>query len=335
MDRISCDREHPHGCHFFPLLFQIFCHKKLGTLAARMSALLVMGDSVVWGQGLAEPHKTASILARHLGAEMKMLAHAGAKIGICDSYTVSMPSGEVPCFFPTILQQLQNFAGDPAEVKWVLINGGINDVEVQRVFNPMVPQVELELHTRNYCGRDLITLLLQVAGRFTNAVVLVLGYYPALSHQSRPQGVECLYSLVHGVKFAPLYDAGLFRNEIVEHCVRFWKLSAGRMRGAVDLVNRATGEGRVVFVDSGLDEANAAYAPQSLLWEVALDDRSKAPDEVVAERQAACELVGAGELQKQQCLLSSAGHPNVAGAAKMAEQCIRAAITARSVPAAG
>jgi hypothetical protein len=32
-------------------------------------------------------------------------------------------------------------------------------------------------------------------------------------------------------------------------------------------------------------------------------------------------------------LLSAVGHPNIAGAAKMAEQCIRAAAAAYSVPA--
>jgi lysophospholipase L1-like esterase len=300
-----------------------------------MSTLLVIGDSVVWGQGLLEKNKTASILAEHLGAEMKMLAHAGAKIGIRDSYTVAMPSGEVPCFFPTILQQLQDFTGDPAEVKWVLMNGGINDVEIQRVLNPMVPQFELELHTRNYCGRDLATLLQQVTSKFTNALVLVLGYYPGLSHQSRPQGVESLFSLVHGVQFAPLFDAGIFRHEIVEHCLRFWKLSTALLRGATEQVNRMAGERRAVFVDSGMDEANAAYAPQSLLWEVELHNPNRAPDEAVAERRAACELAVTGELQKQQCMLSSAGHPNVAGAAKMAEQCIKAAVAAHSAPATG
>jgi lysophospholipase L1-like esterase len=300
-----------------------------------MSTLLVMGDSVVWGQGLVEEHKTASILARHLGAEMQMLAHAGAKIGIRDSYTVTMPSGEVPCFFPTILQQLDGFTGDPTAVKWVLMNGGINDVEVQRVFNPMVPQFELELHTRNYCGRDLLTLLQQVASRFVDARVLVLGYYPALSHQSLPRGVEAMFQLVYGVKFAPLFDAGLFRHEIVEHCLRFWRLSTGLLRGAVEQVNRAAGTTRAIFVDSGMDEANAAHASQSLLWELDLTHPNQAPDEVVAERRAACELVGAGELQKQQCLLSAVGHPNVAGAAKMAELCIRAVAAVRPVPAAG
>jgi lysophospholipase L1-like esterase len=294
-----------------------------------MDKLLVIGDSVVWGQGLAYQHKSASIVARHVGAEIQMMAHSGAKIGIRDSYTVTMPSAEVPCFFPTILQQLQSFKGDPLQVKWVLMNGGINDVEVQRVFNPMIPQFELELHTRNYCGRDLLTILHQVTEKFANALVLVLGYYPVLSHQSRARGVEAIFSVVHGVRFEPLFDADLFRNEIVEHCLRFWKLSTGLLRGAVEHVNRETDARRAIFVDSGIGEANAAYAPQSLLWELDLNDPDRAPDEAVADRFAACELVAAGELQKRQCLLSATGHPNVAGAARMAERCIRAISTTR------
>ena len=299
-----------------------------------MDTLIVIGDSVVWGQGLAHKHKTASILAEHLGADVQMMAHSGAKIGIRDSYTVTMPSGEVPCFFPTILQQLQSFAGDPARVKWVLLNGGINDVEVQRLFNPMTPQFELDLHTRNYCGRDLLTILEQATATFANALVLVLGYYPVLSRQSRTRGVETLYEVVHGVRFAPLFDPGLFRSEIVDHCLRFWKLSTGLLRGAVEHVNREAGATRAVFVDSGLDEANAAYTPHSLLWELDLNHPGIAPDEAVEERRMASELVGAGELQKKQILASAAGHPNIAGAAKMADQCIRA-VAARSTMEAG
>jgi len=288
-----------------------------------MSTLLVIGDSVVWGQGLANEHKTATIVARHLSTELGMLAHAGAKIGVRDSYSVTMPSGEVPCFFPTILQQLKSFQGNAGAVEWVLLNGGINDVEIQRVFNPMVPQYELELHTRNYCGRDFLILLRQVVRRFQRARVLVLGYYPGLSHRSRPDGVEALYSLVHGMQFVPVGEPQLFRHEIVEHCLRFWKLSNGLLRGAVEHVNREAGRTRAVFVDSGMSEANAAYASQSLLWELDPADPERAPDEVAEERRAACELVGAGPLQMRQGRLASAGHPNVAGAALMAQQCIR------------
>ncbi len=263
-----------------------------------------------------------------------MLAHSGAKIGIRDSYTVTMPSAEVPCFFPTILQQLQEFNGDPASVEWVLMNGGINDVEIQRVFNPMIPQYELELHIRNYCGRDLLAILQLATQKFPNARTLVLGYYPPLSYLSRAEGVESLYSLVHGVKFAPLFHADLFRNQVVEHCLRFWKLSTGLFRSAVAHVNREAGSQRAVFVDSGIEEANATYAPQSLLWECESNDPGRAPDDAVAERRVAYELVGAGDLQKNQVLLSAVGHPNVAGAARMAEQCMKA-IAAGALEATG
>ena len=300
-----------------------------------MKSLLVIGDSIVWGQGLAHEHKTASILAKHLGMDVHMLAHSGAKIGIRDSYTVTMPSAEVPCFFPTILQQLQEFKGDLASVEWMLMNGGINDVEVQRVFNPMIPLYELELHIRNYCGRDLQAILQLAAQKFSNARILVLGYYPALSHLSRAEGVESLYSLVHGVKFSPLSDFDLFRSQLIEHCLRFWKLSTGLFRSAVAHVNREAGKNKAIFVDSGFEEANSAYAPQSLLWECESNDPARAPDEAVAERCMAYELVGAGDLQKNQVLLSAVGHPNVAGAAKMAERCIRAAAAAYSIPAVG
>jgi hypothetical protein len=264
---------------------------------------------------------------------MKMLAHSGAKIGIRDSYTVTMPSAEVPCFFPTILQQLQEFNGDPASVQWVLMNGGINDVEIQRVFNPMIPQYELELHIRNYCGRDLLALLQMATQKFPNAKTLLLGYYPALSYLSRTEGVESLYSLVHGVKFAPLFYPDLFRNQLVEHCLRFWKLSTGLFRSAVEHVNREAGSQRAIFVDSGMEEANAAYAPQSLLWECESNDPGMAPDEAVAERRVAYELVGAGDLQKNQVLLSAVGHPNIAGAARMAEQCVNAIMAGNTMEA--
>src|SRR5262249_47484462 len=299
-------------------------HESLLDLSSGMSTLLAIGDSVVWGQGLKKEHKSAAILAQYLSAELGMLAHAGAKIGVRDSYSVTMPSSEVPCFFPTILQQLKNFQGQAGAVKWVLLNGGINDVEIQRVFNPMVPQYELELHTRNYCGRDFLILLRQVVRRFQRARVLVLGYYPGLSHRSRPEGVEALYSLVHGMQFVPVGEPQLFRHEIVEHCLRFWRLSNGLLRSAVEHVNREAGRGKALFVDCGMTEANAAYAPQSLLWEMDPDDPERAPDEVAEQRRAASALVGAGPLQMRQVLLSSAGHPNIAGAALMAQQCIKA-----------
>lgn len=292
-----------------------------------MSGLLVIGDSVLWGQGLIDAHKSATLLAGHLQAEMEMIAHSGANIGIRDSHESLTLSGEVPCSYPTIQEQIQSFAGDTAQVRWVLMNGGINDVDVRRILNPLHPLFDLGRNTRKYCGRDMFTLLQQVVAKFPHARVLVVGYFPVLSYQSKPEGIECIFSAVHGVKFAPIFQPDLFRNTLVDHCLRFWKISTESLQGAVGRINQAVGGTRAIFVDSGITEAGAAYAPNSLLWELDPDDPFKATDEVAAQRHAACDIAGMNAFEKQQCYLASAGHPNVAGAARIAEMCLKAART--------
>ena len=292
-----------------------------------MSDLLVIGDSVLWGQGLIEAHKSANLLAGHLQAELKMVAHSGANIGIRDSHESLTLFGEVPCSYPTIQEQIQSYAGATARVDWVLMNGGINDVDVRRILNPLHPQFDLGRNTRKYCGRDMLTLLQQTMAKFPQARVLVVGYFPVLSHQSSQRGIECLFSAVHGVKFAPIFQPDLFRNALVDHCLRFWKVSTESLQDAVTQANQSAGSARAIFVDSGITEAGAAYAPDSLLWELDPDDPFKAMDEVAPQRHAACDLVGVNIFQKTQCYLVSTGHPNVAGAARIAEMCIKAVRT--------
>jgi hypothetical protein len=218
-----------------------------------MSDLLVIGDSVLWGQGLIDAHKSASLLAGVLQAEMKMAAHSGANIGIRDSHERLVLSGEVPCSYPTIQEQIQSFAGDTARVRWVLINGGINDVDVRRILNPLHPQFDLDRNTRKYCGRDMLALLQQVMAKFPHARVLVVGYFPVLSCQSTPGGIETIFSAVHGVKFAPVFQPDLFRNALIDHCLRFWKISTESLQGAVDQANQAAGF-EIAALRADLDE---------------------------------------------------------------------------------
>src|SRR5882724_10507856 len=137
-----------------------------------MSDLLVIGDSVLWGQGLIDAHKSASLLAGHLHAEMKMIAHSGANIGIRDPHENLVLPGEVPCSCPSIQEQIQSFTGDTAHVGWVLMNGGINDVDVRRILSPLHPQFDLDRNTRKYCGQDMFALLQQVMDKFPQARVM-------------------------------------------------------------------------------------------------------------------------------------------------------------------
>src|SRR2546422_11261103 len=74
--------------------------------------VVVMGDSVMWGQGLLEADKIHSrvtnLLRDCLGYgpfEIINLAHSGATIGLGDATVRAPLNGEVPTSYPTILQQ--------------------------------------------------------------------------------------------------------------------------------------------------------------------------------------------------------------------------------------
>ena len=112
------------------------------------SDLVTLGDSVHWGQGLrlesklhklveAEVRKTRPGLVHHF------MAHSGAIIGIGATVTRRRVHGEVPIAYPTLVEQVEGYAGNPADVVAVLVNGGINDVDIRNILNPIVSQAAL------------------------------------------------------------------------------------------------------------------------------------------------------------------------------------------------
>src|SRR6267378_4379136 len=74
--------------------------------------MLVMGDSVVWGQGLEEDQKFYTLvkneIGKRLGREVNLVnkSHSGATIRPVDKTTLVEP-GEVPLTTPTLWQQLE------------------------------------------------------------------------------------------------------------------------------------------------------------------------------------------------------------------------------------
>ena len=106
--------------------------------------MVVLGDSVLWGQGLATEHKIGDRVATMLSARMNPsqqvelvanLAHSGATIGVRDDGIRDIglaPPGhvglvqEVNWSYPTILDQVKAFVGNGDQIGLVLLDGGIN-----------------------------------------------------------------------------------------------------------------------------------------------------------------------------------------------------------------
>ena len=107
--------------------------------------MVVLGDSVMWGQGLLEEHKFHTQLKHHLAALTQMeviehvYAHSGATIWPKESADGNTPLwGEVPVAFPSITAQLVRAKRETNTLRTVLVlvNGGINDVELVNIVHP-------------------------------------------------------------------------------------------------------------------------------------------------------------------------------------------------------
>lgn len=292
-----------------------------------------------WGQGLLPEHKFSRIVADRLRAHQPdlvehMLAHSGAIIGAGATITRALVNGEVPVGYPTILDQLSAFRGDPQDVRVVLINGGINDVDFRTILNPFIQTSVLRALTLEHCYDSMRMLLEAALARFPHAAtrLVVTSYYPILSRRSTPFRIPRLL-LIHGVQPTPpqFVPAETFFEVIVLRCLQFWNESTDCLRRAVDEANAALAAPRVVFVDPGFTEENAVFAGDPWLWGL---NRDLTPqDEVIDSRHASCNaaLPWHDVLAREQCYRASAGHPNVTGAQKYAD----AILAALSASAAG
>ena len=163
------------------------------TPAPRPLNMLVLGDSIVWGQGLKDEHKawhqTKTWLKETTGREVRerIEAHSGAVIGSADERRAMSNApldGEVNRAVPTINEQidvaLKSYA-DPSQVDLVLVDGCINDVDARRLLNAVNTPEEIHRSAEAKCGGLVEGLLQRVTTSFPNAHVIVTGYFPIIS----------------------------------------------------------------------------------------------------------------------------------------------------------
>jgi lysophospholipase L1-like esterase len=93
--------------------------------------------------------------------------------------------GENPATFPTVAAQVVLAGGPHPDVDFVVVSGGANDVDFEKVLDPEGPsQAEINRAIDSAFGRPLADLLTAVRRQFPQAVVIVTGYYPVISAAS-------------------------------------------------------------------------------------------------------------------------------------------------------
>jgi lysophospholipase L1-like esterase len=246
--------------------------------------LLVLGDSISWGQGLKEEHKAwylvKSWLQQNTGREVRerIEAHSGAVIGTVNQSeprAFSDLDGELSRAYPTIHGQLDHalkMYADPTSIDLVIVDGCINDLDSRRLLNAANTPDGIRELARAKCGPPVEALLMRITNSFPNAHVVVTGYYPILSEKSANDFfmralAKRFYSPEAG---APKINDKILRARLIA-ISREWYYTSDQMLSAaarkVDGQLQARGSHqRVLFADAGFTPEQSFAANHSRLW---------------------------------------------------------------------
>lgn len=307
--------------------------------------MLVFGDSVAWGNGLAETqdetsgHKFSALVADWLAkatnqqVKRTVYAHSAATVqapaGIPET-TQALP-GDVNSPYPTISEQLTCVPDDQRDnVRLILINGCINDVGPFGLVSPENSADWVKKQTERFCGNPVEQMLKNAAQMYQRATIVVTGYYPIISDQSDiapfldflrqyfpQQSKRSMYLFAR----SDLQEALQEKSKSAENSTTFYNVTNLLLNNSVDQINRELGSTRLYFVKIPYSPENSFGAPNSYLWSI---PTAVSVDEVYWERQLPCLNAFTKDfLGFEVCRLDSAAHPNVEGAQVYADEIVK------------
>jgi lysophospholipase L1-like esterase len=254
--------------------------------APRSLNMLVLGDSISWGQGLKDEHKAWYLVKKWLEqntgrvVRAQVEAHSGAIVGAqaaagVDSRTNYSLDGEISRALPTINDQVDNaraeFA-DPAQVDLVLVNGCINDVDSRQLLNGANTPDQIRELAQAKCGPPMETLLTRIADTFPSASIVVIGYYPIITEYT----ANDFFMRTLAKRFylpansgPPLSDKTL-RARLIAISREWYQTSTQMLAAAArkvdsDLTAKAAHQ-HIVFADVAFQPDHSFAAHKSRLW---------------------------------------------------------------------
>lgn len=278
--------------------------------------MVVLGDSILWGTGLADEEKLWTLVRRRLEQRLarlvnvRVLAHSLAVVepnAVKDAAPAEW--GEIRFRHPSITHQAlgDGRIDDPADVDLVLVDGGVNDLGPLNFIKPWRDPRWIREQTAEHCGRKMKNLLLAMLDRFPNAQVVVTGYFPIVSEQTW---------LVRAL--APLPP---LRRRLIELSAAWAEASEQWLRWAVQQANLHDSEPkpRALYANAVFRPENCYGAPDTYLWSFweAVTDRSP----VGKRRRRECLRLKPWD---PICPIDRAVHPNPRGARAYADAVIAA-----------
>ena len=308
--------------------------------------MVVIGDSVAWGNGLLNESKYSYLVGDWLQKKLNrpvdvtIYAHSGATISGESGKSIdpNLNSGT-----PTLMDQAKSIS-DKDKVDLVLVSGGINDVGISNILDANTPSGTINSLSASI--KDPMANLLTYLLDETDAKILVTGYYPLITEDSKvklqdravaailatqsqktiSQSENVILTAIADPTSAQVDAAwylleGTFNNAINivtqdanlrTNSDTFYSTSANGLEAAVNTADR--GQNRIKFIDPLFERKNSYRASDSFLWELNKDLTTN--DDQYKKR---VELTKNMDLKtRAENNVNAIGHPNRDGAAKYA-----------------
>lgn len=243
--------------------------------------MLVLGDSIMWGQGLRDEEKFSSRvqcwLEKKTDREVKVHveAHSGAVISgaIATRPLYRTANGEVNLTSPTINEQLDHavnfYEATHTTPTLALVNGCINDVGVKNLLAVATPLEDLRAQIKKSCGADMRQLLTRIRASFPQTLVLVTNYYPIVSAQTADNAfLRLLVKKLNNQRpeARSLSDKEM-RQRLIAISNEWYETSTASLAEAVLQTNAAAASSPPIeFVEIEFGPEHVFAAPDTLLW---------------------------------------------------------------------
>jgi len=253
--------------------------------------VVVIGDSIAWGAGLKRNEKYSYLVSKWISEKtnrpvnVKVIAHTGATLFTDSSDPVCFP--ELISGNPTIFQQA-NMITNPDSVDLILISGGINDIGVDNIIK--LDHLEGSIDKLKNWGvggegtysiadirysagliqLPMHILINKIIGECPNARIIVTGYYPIISNESRglTETIRALNPESQKIGDYQHLDEPDQRNQLIDKSNIFYEYSTKSLAAAVDDSNSNSGYKHAAFARIDFEPDNCYGADQSLLWKI-------------------------------------------------------------------
>jgi len=306
-------------------------------LAEDFFYMVVLGDSVMWGNGLPEEDKfstrVAAAIETHTGKRVirQVLAVSGAGLvpdeneGVC-GIDCFRSAPDVTTSLPLQLDHVEH----PELTDLVLVDGCVNDVGVTTILDTETTPEALSELTVRFCRDEMADLLRRIRALMPQAPVVVTGYYPIVSAAS---DLEDLLQWLTTQEVTVQENLDELVEKVAANSELFDATARSSLAEAVAQVNAESRTPMIAFADPGISPEHSIFTSDSWLWGLRASRGSAlgedfqfdwVPEDPMLSRRVTTCLEQLGTGPTIPCLYSSLGHPNREGAQAYADAILAA-----------